>query len=151
MSDKSLSSSGFYLKTSVSNAERIIIRKGGTVSSGKVIAEQSFGFWTSLFEPHHYRLIGGVVIRCFPNKIASANRSVISKKLNRIRTFRNRIYHNEPICFNGRGVDFSNAEKIENEIYELLNWIDPELATYCDYFNGISAKIATADNLQQCI
>ena len=79
-------------------AERTIRRKGGTISSGKVISEQSFGFWTSLFETHHYRLIGGVIIHCFPNKPNNVNRSVIAQKLNRIREFRNRVYHNEPIC-----------------------------------------------------
>ena len=61
MCNNSLRPSRFFLKYSIDKAERTIRRKGGTVSSGKVIAEQSLGFWTSLFEPHHYRLIGGVV------------------------------------------------------------------------------------------
>ena len=147
MSDRSLRNSKFFLKNSIQKAERTIQRKGGTVTSGKVIAEQSFGFWTSLFEPHHYRLIGGSVIHTFPNKVASANRSTIAQKLNRIREFRNRVYHNEPICFSNNNVDFSNAEDILKELYELLNWIDPELIQYCDYFNNISSKIDSANKL----
>ena len=147
MSDRSLRNSKFFLKNSIQKAEQTIQRKGGTVTSGKVIAEQSFGFWTSLFEPHHYRLIGGSVIHAFPNKVASANRSTIAQKLNRIREFRNRVYHNEPICFSNNNVDFSNAEDILKELYELLNWIDPELIQYCDYFNNISSKIDSANKL----
>lgn len=147
MSDNSLRPSRFFLKSSVDKAERAIRRKGGTVSSGKVIAEQSFGFWTSLFEPHHYRLIGGAVIHCFPNKPLTVNRSIISQKLNRIREFRNRVYHNEPICFKGNNVDFSGAENIRNEIFEMLNWIDSDLSIYTEYFNGISSKIAQANSL----
>ncbi len=80
MNDPSLRSSRFFLKNSVIKAERGITRKGRVVTSGKVIAEQSFGFWTSLFDTHHYRLIGGVVIRCFPNKPASVNRNILSQK-----------------------------------------------------------------------
>lgn len=147
MNDNSLRPSKFYLKNSVQKAENTIRRKRGTISSGKVIAEQSFGFWTSLFEPHHYRLIGGVIIHCFPNKPHNVNRSVISQKLNRIREFRNRIYHNEPICFNGNNIDFSSAENIRDEIFDILIWIDPELASYIEYFNGINSKIQLINNL----
>ena len=111
------------------------------------MAEQSFGFWTSLFDTHHYRLIGGVVIHCFPNKPTHANRSTISQKLNRIREFRNRVYHNEPICFNGNVIDFRSAENIRDEIFEMLNWIDADLTTYTEYFDGIASKISQADNL----
>jgi len=147
MNDSSLKPSRFYLKNSVQKAENTILRKRGTVSSGKVIAEQSLGFWTSLFEPHHYRLIGGVVIHCFSNKPSNVNRNVISQKLNRIREFRNRIYHNEPICFNGNNIDFISAENIRDEIFDVLIWIDPELASYTDYFNRINSKIQLVNNL----
>ena len=147
MSHSSLTSSNFFLKSSINKAERTILRKGRVVTSGKVIAEQSLGFWTSLFETHHYRLIGGVVIHCFPNKPNYVNRNIINQKLNNIREFRNRVYHNEPICFSGNVVDFSEAARIKNEIYELLEWMDTDLIDYVDYFNGIDTKINLANNL----
>lgn len=147
MSNPSLAPSHFFLKKSIQKAERAIRRKGSVVTSGKVIAEQSFGFWTSLFDTHHFRLIGGSPIQAFPMKPAHANRRVINKKLNKIREFRNRIYHNEPICFNGHRVDFSNAQDIINEIYELLSWIDEDLTGYIEYFNGIHSKIDSAKSL----
>ena len=147
MNDASLGTSHYFLKNSVEKAERTIRRKGGTVTPGKVIAEQSLGYWTSLFETHHYRLIGGVVIRCFPNKPAHINRNLLNQKLNRVREFRNRIYHNEPICFNGNTVDFTEATNIKQDIYELLEWIDADLTDYVDYFDGIDTKINTINNL----
>ncbi|MEQ6118637.1 hypothetical protein [Reichenbachiella sp. MALMAid0571] len=147
MDDSSLTPSRYYLRNSVNKAERTIRRKGGVISSGKVIAEQSFGFWTSLFEPHHYRLIGGVTIRCFPNKPNGVNRSIISQKLNRIREFRNRVYHNEPICFNGSNIDFGKVENIRDEIFEMLAWVDSDLSTYAEYFNGIKTKIDQVNNI----
>ncbi|WP_299157039.1 hypothetical protein [uncultured Christiangramia sp.] len=147
MDDNSLRRSRFYLKNSIQKAERTIRRMGGTVTAGKVIAEQSLGFWTSLFDPHHYRLIGGVVIHCFPNKPAQVNRSILNQKLNNIREFRNRVYHNEPICFNGNNIDFREAISIKEEIYELFEWIEPDLVDYVEYFNGIEAKINSANGL----
>lgn len=147
MNDSSLRRSKFFLKKSVEKAERTIRRKGSRITAGKVITEQSFGFWTSLFDTHHYRLIGGVVIHAFPNKPNYINRNQLNQKLNRVREFRNRIYHNEPICFNRTAIDFTNAANIKNEIYELLKWIDSDLTTYVDYFNGIDTEINAVNNL----
>lgn len=120
MNDPSLASSRYYLKKSVTKAERAIRRKGGTITAGKVIAEQSLGFWTSLFDTHHYRLIGGSVIQGFPNKPPHMNRNQVNQKLNDVREFRNRVYHNEPICFSNDEIDFTEAIMIRQTIHELL-------------------------------
>lgn len=147
MNNRSLRSSRYYLKNSVIKSERKIRRTGGIVTSGKIIAEQSFGFWTSLFDTHHYRLLRGTIIHCFPNKPSYVNRSIINQKLNYIREFRNRIYHNEPICFQGITVDFTEANNIRNYIYELLEWMDSDLVSYVNYFDGITGKILNANNV----
>lgn len=147
MNDNSLSSSGFYLRNSVNRAEVKIRRSKIAVTTGKIIAEQSLGFWTNLFETHHYRLIGGAVIRAFPDKPRNINRSLLSQKLNRIRAFRNRVYHNEPLCFNGSSIDFAEARNIKNEIFELLEWMDNDLVFYVEYFNNINNKIHQAEKL----
>ncbi|MFK8102318.1 MAG: hypothetical protein AB8G15_07335 [Saprospiraceae bacterium] len=120
MSDNSLRGSNFFLKNQIEKAERKLRRRGSRITAGKVIAEQTFGFWTSLFDPHHYRLLRGSIINCFPNKLTTVNRSEISVKLQRIRDFRNRIYHNEPICFDRNQINFRIAEDIKNDIYDLL-------------------------------
>lgn len=147
MNHSSLNRSKFFLRNSVNKAEKKIKRKGGIVTSGKIIAEQSLGFWTSMFDTHHYRLIGGIVIHCFPNKPTHINRNILNQKLNKVREFRNRVYHNEPICFSGNTINFTEAINIKNEIYELLEWIDTDLTDYVDYFNGIDSKINTINNL----
>lgn len=147
MSDRSLSRSRFFLKNAVLNAERSILRTGRTITAGKIIAEQSLGFWTSFFEPHHYRLVRGAVIQGFPNKPASANRSTISQKLIRIREFRNRIYHNEPICFNHAAFDFTYAIQTKQDIYDLLEWIDTDLPLYVQSYDTIDRRINSASNL----
>ena len=133
--------SGFYLKNQVEKAERKLREKRSTITTGKVIAEQSLGFWTTLFEPRHYKLIGGSVIHCFPHKPSTVGRNTISVKLQNIRGFRNRVYHNEPICFNGNNIDFSVAENVKEDIHELLTWIDVSAKLYVEDFDVIDGEI----------
>jgi hypothetical protein len=147
MNSPTLQRSRFFLRNQVQKAERDIAKRGGTITAGNVIAEQTFGFWTSFFDSQHYRLIGGCPIHCFQHKPSSTNRKIINTKLHSIRDFRNRIYHNEPICFNGTAVDFKKAQDIKDTMYELLGWIEPDLTGYVDYFNCVEAKILTANNL----
>lgn len=110
----------YWLQNQVVNAER---NTRGTITPGKIISEQTFGFWTSLFEPRHYTLINGSIISCFPNKPRHVNRLIIYTTLKDIREFRNRVYHNENICFNNITVDFTVAQHIKAEIYHLLEWM----------------------------
>ena len=110
MNDPSLKPSSFFLKTEVSKTETKLAKKGITITPGKIISEQTLGFWTSLFETHHYKLLNGSIIHCFPLKPSSINRSSISIKLNRIRDFRNRVFHNEQICFKGTSIDFNDIQ-----------------------------------------
>jgi len=142
MSDRTLRPSGFYLKNQVIKAERKLRQRRSTITTGKIIAEQPLGFWTALFEPHHYRLIGGSVIHCFPHKPTTVRRSAISIKLQNIRDFRNRVYHNEPICFRGNNIDFSTAESVRDDIRELLTWINVNAKLYVDDFDAIDSKIS---------
>jgi hypothetical protein len=141
MDHNSLEKSKFFLKESVLNAERNISKSKCVVSSEKIAGELPFGFWTSLFDPHHFTLIKGSVLRAFPGKPADVNRRKLNQKLTLVREFRNRIYHNEPICFSGSAIDFSNAREIRRHIYEILEWIDPELPVYVDTFDDIEEHI----------
>jgi hypothetical protein len=131
----------FWIRTQVIKAES---NTRGTITAGKIISEQAFGFWTSLFEPRHYRLIAGYVIHCFPNKPTHVNRTYIASTLKDIREFRNRIYHNEAICFNNITIDFSQARYIKTEIYNLLEWMDADLKDYVITFDNIDAAITHA-------
>lgn len=141
MNDPSLRYSNYFLKNQVAKAERKLRQRRRSVTTGKVIAEQSLGFWVSLFDRHHYRLISGYIINCFPHKPTSVNRHIISVKLQRIRDFRNRIYHNEPICFDATNIDFQHAEDVKTDIYDLLLWIDTNAKAYVEAFDNIDGKI----------
>lgn len=137
MSDPSLAVSGFHLRKSVQQAETSSLYKYGLITPTGVMAGQSFGFWTRLFDLTHFRLIGGSIIHCFPCRPRDISRRNLSSKLNRIREFRNRVYHNEPICFEGCTINFDQVHQIQQEIYELLQWMDQDLAGYIRGFDDI--------------
>lgn len=147
MNDRTLRRSRFYIKSQVIKAEQRLTRRGRAITTGKIIAEQTFGFWTSLYERHHYGLVGGVIIRCFPNKPSFVNRSSIQVKLQMIRDFRNRIYHNEPICFSGSSVGFQDAEQVREALYDLLEWISIEAKSYVEEFDNIDNKIESGKRI----
>ncbi|OYQ40590.1 hypothetical protein CHX27_13515 [Flavobacterium aurantiibacter] len=45
--------------------------------------------------------------------------------LDRVRRFRNKIKHNEPICFNSNTIEFEETLEVHKSIINLLTWIDP--------------------------
>lgn len=137
----------FYLKKGVQAAENKCISRGWPLSPGKIVSEQVFGFWTAFFDTRNYALMGGSPMNAFPNKPQHINRQMLRDKLNKVREFRNRVYHNEPICFSGNAIDFTLARLIMVELHELLQWIDPELLNYANYFNNIDKKIDLANGM----
>ncbi|MCE3228748.1 MAG: hypothetical protein K0S32_3299 [Bacteroidetes bacterium] len=140
MSDNSLGPV-FWLKQQVNNAERNLV---GSLTPGKIISEQPLGFWTCLFEPKHYRLLHGNIIQCFPFRPSFANRAVLATYLKEIREFRNRVYHNESICFRNTVINFTQVEYISEKIYNLLYWMDPELVNFVEEYDNSRSQISFA-------
>jgi hypothetical protein len=116
-----------FLKREINKAERRLQKTSTPITSGKIIAEQTLGFWTDLFEVHHYRLLKGKPIQIFHLLPAGHGRKEVNEELDKVRRFRNRINHNEPICFNGNNIDFSETLEVHKSIINLLTWIDPEI------------------------
>jgi len=141
MKHHSLKNSHYYLKTCIERTEVNLIRKGITVTSGKIISDQTFGFWLAFFLSHHYSLIGGQSIHLFPHKPSKENRASILDKLHAIKNFRNRVNHCEPLCFAGRNIDCTYALNIRTKIYDLTGWINPELFPFFKGIDIIERKI----------
>lgn len=140
MKDNSLRSSHFFLKTCIQKTENKLTRRSIPITSGKIISDQTFGFWLSFFLSHHYSLVSGQPIHIFPNKPASVNRAGIYNKLDLIRDFRNRVNHCEPICFVGQNIDSNYALQIQTTIYHLIKWIDPKLIPFFEDIDNIQSK-----------
>ncbi len=89
---------------------------------GKVIANLNFGFWTGLCSKKYNSEIwnkGRCFQGIFPNYPTGKQQiSNFSKKLNSIRSLRNRIFHHEPIFKYPQ-----NLLNKYNEILEMLNYL----------------------------
>lgn len=140
MSDSSLNQSQYFLRSCVRKTEKQLILKGIPVTSGKIIADQTLGFWVSFLLPHHYSLVSGSPIHSFSFKPTTENRASIHSKLEEIKSFRNRVNHCEPLCFSGSTIDCSHALRIRSVMYDLARWIDPDLPNFFKQFDGISAQ-----------
>lgn len=136
-----------FLKSSVEKSEKRFRRLAVPITSGKIIADQSIGFWTDLFEVHHYRLLLGRPIQVFNHLPSGHGRSEACDRLNKIRQFRNRINHNEPICFNSNPIDFTYVEEVYDAIIEIMIWIDPELIKWIKDIDTVRTKIANAKTI----
>lgn len=75
----------------------------GKYSPDRVVSSLSFGFWTHLFTKHPFSKGGKSILSIFPNKSKPLGQRVIFNELMRIKAFRNRIAHHEPICFDQTG------------------------------------------------
>lgn len=133
-----------FLKREVTKAERRLQKTRTPITSGKIIAEQTFGFWTDFFEVYHYRLLRGKPIQIFQTLPSGYGRKEVNEELDRVRRFRNRINHNEPICFSGNAVDFTEALEVYNSVIRILTWIEPELVKLLSDLNKVQKTIDKA-------
>ena len=118
-----------FLRSEVERSERTLIGKKRNVTAGRVIAELNFGFWNSLYETHHYALLKGVPCTIFKTLPAGVGRKEVNQMVQQIRDLRNRISHNEPLCFNNKSFDMTYASDMYVMIRDFLIWIDPKIVT----------------------
>ncbi|MCL2112212.1 MAG: hypothetical protein FWH32_08250 [Clostridiales bacterium] len=84
----------------------------------KLVSSLSLGVWTFMFSRKCYKDSGKTLLRIFPNKTPGLNQRDIYADLDKIRIFRNRIAHHEPVSFGVTGkVDIAYVY----DIFSLIN------------------------------
>ncbi len=103
------------------------------IEAGRVVAELSFGFWTSLFDVRyeHGQILWPKLFKpTFPFlSKRERTRAFLSRELNRIRFLRNRIFHHEPIW---HWKDLSEQHK---GIINLTHGLSPAASKYLKLFD----------------
>ena len=120
-----------------------------------MIAELSFGFWTSLFNLEYERSLVHKLLkdrkRFFPALSRSKRkRKTLSSRMNGIRNLRNRVFHHEPVWH------WSDLVNHHDKILEGIHWINPPLKEYVEHldrFRDIYRKgpVSYHDSLQKII
>lgn len=112
------------------------------IPAGKVVAEMSLGFWVGLFRADYHGLMEGIIKeRCFPNRPKPINRKHIYTRMENVRIIRNRVFHNEPICFGKKGVDLADTRRARVQLFELLRWMDTDAHDYVAQYDQVEATI----------
>jgi len=90
----------------------------------KLVASLSLGIWIFMFSRNCYRNSGKTLLQIFPNKTYGLNQKEIYSDLDKIRIFRNRMAHHEPLCFNSFGtVTIDYAKEIYDLIIKFFNFL----------------------------
>lgn len=119
----------FLQKDSISFRDEAIskiLKRRETITKSKIIAELSFGFWTTLFKaPYKKSWRTKDLQSIFPKMPGTQEiiitRDLIFSNLDLVRKFRNRLFHNE------RVVDKEEFANIEQTVRNLLSYFDDGL------------------------
>jgi len=107
----------------VSEARNSILREKKVITTGKVISELSFGFWTSLLDSKFEKDLWKNIRLAFPNCPKNIRkRKTMSSKFNGVRKLRNRIFHHESVTWS-----IPALKNYKNEIVEGIDWLDKDL------------------------
>ena len=101
-------------------------KRGEIVSSDKINGELTMGFWVLLFNSKYERHLWKDLRKAFPlMPKTKRQRKNISAPLNDIRALRNRVFHNESICWS-----LTRLEALHATILEVCSWINPDLTPW---------------------
>lgn len=96
----------------------------GKYTPDKMLSAQSFGFWTYMFNKIPFNAGGKNLLDIFPYKQIGLGQKAVYNELKDIKTFRNRIAHHEPICFDSMGnKDLTYAQVSYKQILKYLAFL----------------------------
>ncbi|MBP3214548.1 MAG: hypothetical protein J6M19_06935 [Bacteroidaceae bacterium] len=135
------------MKKEVEKSEKTLLVKRRNVTAGRVIAELNLGFWNSLYETHHYALLQGVPCTIFRGLPTGYGRKEVNAIIQDIRIMRNRVSHNEPLCFDNRQFDMTYVKQMYVLIYDFFTWINPNIIPTMaqEALDNVQAEIAKTE------
>lgn len=110
----------------VANASSKLMRRREAATPDKIIAELTFGFWSSLFNVQFQDLLWKELRLVFPRcPKPQRKRHTVSSALNQIRDLRNRVFHHEQLIWiTPPLIDLHSMGM------EVIGWIDPQLPAW---------------------
>ncbi|MEO6754314.1 MAG: hypothetical protein ABIP85_21265 [Chthoniobacteraceae bacterium] len=110
-------------KTRISEAREGLRKTGKPVTEPFLIAELSFGFWTSLLDVRYDRLWHKIIMGVFPAMPRTIRtRAEASSRMSVIRKLRNAAVHHHSIWH------WHDLEKKHSDIHTLIEWVCPSSA-----------------------
>jgi len=126
----------------ITQASKQIAGRHETITPSKIVAELTLGFWVSLFNSEYERILWKHLRRAFPYMPKPIKqRKNISAPLNNFRRFRNRVFHNESICWN-----LNAARDIHANIILIIGWMNKDIPAWLsnlDRFDSVCNNVQT--------
>lgn len=124
-------------KMRIAEAKEGLRKTGKPVTEPYLIAELSFGFWTSLLDVRYDRLWHKIIMGVFPAMSrAIRTRAEASSRMSVIRKLRNAAVHHHSIWH------WHDLEKKHSDIHTLIEWVCPssaKMARSLDRFPAVYA------------
>lgn len=122
------------------DTENLLTKRNQNTNADKMVAEFSLGFWVKMFNKKYQMLLWKPLRKIFPNlKRKYRKRPTVSKALNHAQTFRNRIFHFEPIAWK-----FTAAKANYDNVMKILQWLDGDFHQWtdgkCDFYDIMSRE-----------
>ncbi|MFL1449158.1 hypothetical protein ACI77O_12255 [Pseudomonas tritici] len=115
-----------YQCRQINDASAKLARRGEQLTPDKIIAELTFGFWSSLFNVQFQGTLWKSLRLVFAHcPKAQRQRGNISGSLNQIRDLRNRVFHHEPLLWLTPDLLAHHTVGLE-----VVGWLDPQLAVW---------------------
>ncbi len=129
---------GFHKK--IKETKFKIRQRKEPITSGKIIAEFTLGFWIQMFNSDYQYILWKPLRNIFLNlPKQQKQRHVVSSSLNKARTFRNRIFHYESIAWNFKAVHDNHQN-----ILDILHWLEKDAAVWtngrCSFAQTLKAE-----------
>lgn len=108
----------------VTDAKYHLNRSGKTLSSDRVVAELTFGFWVGFFTRQHITsgLAHHIAKTAFSNAPKSErNVDRLRPNWQKVRDLRNRVFHHE------RVLHWQDLDTQHDRMLQLIGWMNPEL------------------------
>ncbi len=110
-------------KEAINSAKNSLFKRRIPCEEPELVAEMSFGFWTSLADSRYETLWHKIITGVFPHMPKTARiRNEISKRLNTARKLRNAAFHHHSIWH------WKDLKDQHTEIRNLISWICPSLS-----------------------
>lgn len=115
----------------VQEAKGALLKSKKPLNAGRIIPELTFGFWTSLFDVRYEKILWPWLLKpVVPNMPRHIRiRKNLSKRLNRVRILRNRIFHHEPIW------QWHDLQSQHTDTLEAIKWVNPAMMAFVEQFD----------------
>lgn len=110
----------FDFHAKIIETKNVLKLRNEKINPDKMVAEFMLGFWVKMFNTKYERLLWKPLRTIFQNMPKKERqRNNVAGALNKVRNFRNRVYHYEPICW-----DFNATNNNYTNIITVMNWLD---------------------------